>query len=85
MKHVDREELAAAIKGVPLDEHARLKKANNARDPADAFAAWNERFLHELTSEFGPLPESFSSDDASEEDLKTYIRNMKKQFRLQLK
>ena len=50
MKHLDREELAAAIKGVPLDEHARLKKASNARDPADAFAAWNERFLHELTS-----------------------------------
>ena len=85
MKHVEREELAAAIKGVSLDEHARLKKTSNVRDPADEFALWHERFLHELASEFGPLPETFSSDNTSEEDLKNYIRNMKKQFRLQLK
>ena len=85
MKHVEREELAAAIKGVSMDEHVRLKKTSNVRDPADEFAAWHERFLHELASEFGPLPETFSSDNTSEEDLKIYIRNMKKQFRLQLK
>lgn len=85
MKHADREELAAAIKGIPLDEHVRLKKISNIRDPADEFAAWHERFLHELASEFGPLPENFSLDDDSEDDLKIYIRNMKKKFRLQLK
>lgn len=85
MKHVEREEFAAAIKGVSIEEHVRLKKSNNVRDPADEFAAWHERFLHELASEFGPLPENFSSDEDSEDDLKIYIRNMKKKFRLQLK
>jgi hypothetical protein len=85
MKHTDRENLAAAIKGLSVDEHARLKKTSNVRDPADEFAAWHERFLHELTTEFGPLPDSFNETEGSEQDLKVYIRNMKKQFRLQLK
>jgi hypothetical protein len=84
MKHTEREELAAAIKGLALDEHLRQKKTSNVRDPADEFAAWHERFLHELTAEFGPLPDSFRESDAPPEELEAYIRNMKKKFRLQL-
>ena len=79
-RHHERESLAAAIKGLSLDEHLRRKQSTAKRDPEDDFAAWHERFRHELTSEFGEL-----SDDADEESVNDYIRSMKKQFRLRLK
>ena len=79
-KHQDREALAAAIKGLPLDEHLRQKSTSNTRDPADEFAAWHERFRHELASEFGELP-----DDDDEASIDEYIKTMRKQFRLRLR
>ena len=79
-KHLERETLAAAIKGLPMDEHLRQKSATNSRDPADEFAAWHERFRHELASEFGEL-----ADEEDEDSVKKYIQNMRKQFRLRLR
>lgn len=85
MNHTERESLAASIKGLTLEEHQFAKKKSSTRDPADAFAAWQERFIHELTSEFGPLPSSFFESEASDEDMKTYIKQIRKKFRLCLK
>lgn len=79
-KHQDREELAAAIKGLSLQEHLEQKLKIRQRDPADEFAAWHERFRHELSSEFGDLPDE--EDDVA---IQTYIKNMRKHFRLRLK
>lgn len=78
--HQDREELAAAIKGLSLEDHFKLKASSTTRDPADEFAAWHERFRHELSAEFGDLP-----DDEDPQGLEHYIRRMKKQFKLRLK
>jgi hypothetical protein len=42
--------------------------------------------MHELASEFGPLPAlSENDDEASDRALDDYIKNMKKKFRLRLK
>jgi hypothetical protein len=79
-KHADREELAAAIKGLSLDEHLAKKASDRTRDPADEFAAWHERFRHELASEFGDFPDE--DDDLA---MSEYIKNMRKQFRLRLR
>ncbi len=78
-KHLERESLAAAIKGLTLEEHLTQKSRSQSRDPIDDFAAWHERFRHELASEFGPMP-----DDEDEASLRQYILSMKKQFRLRL-
>jgi hypothetical protein len=78
-KHQDREALAATIKGLSVDEHLVQKTTSKTRDPIDDFALWHERFRHELTSEFGALP-----DDDDDEALKRYICNMKRHFRLWL-
>jgi hypothetical protein len=79
-KHRDREELAATIKGLTLQEHLTQKMSLRQRDLADEFAAWHERFRHELTAEFGALP---PDDDGDAID--RYIKTMRKKFRLRLK
>jgi hypothetical protein len=79
-KHQDREQLAADIKGLSLAEHLEQKSLTKTRDPVDDFAAWHERFRHELESEFGELP-----DDEDSESFEEYILKMKKKFRLRLK
>jgi hypothetical protein len=79
-KHADREELAAAIKGLSLEDHLLQKASVRTRDPADDFAAWHERFRHELESEFGELP---NEDD--ELAMNNYIKKMRKNFRLRLR
>jgi hypothetical protein len=86
MDQLEREQFAATIKGISLDEQRRQKQTAKTRNPVDDFVAWQERFMHELTSEFGPLPE-LSIDDAHAGDkaLEDYIKNMKKKFRLRLK
>lgn len=86
MDQLEREQFAATIKGISLDEQRRQKQTAKTRDPADDFVAWQERFMHELASEFGPLPAlSDNDDEASERALDDYIKNMKKKFRLRLK
>ena len=82
---MEREKLAADIKGISLDEQARQKQSSKTRDPVDHFAHWHERFLHELASEFGPLPDGFEDEKASPEVIDDYIKSMKKQFRLRLR
>ena len=74
-KHGEREALAATIKGLGVPEHLRQKTSSATRDPADDFAAWHERFRHELASEFGEVP---SDDDAV--SIKKYIQAIKKQI-----
>ena len=76
-KHTERETLAAAIKGLSLEDHLKQKKDTRLRDPIDSFAAWHERFRHELASEFGEVPED---DDGS--SIKEYIRSIKEQIDL---
>ena len=73
----ERDLLASAIKGMELDDYLKSKDTRQESDPDDEFAKWHERFLHELTSEFGPLPEG-----EDEEALNAYIREMKRNFRL---
>lgn len=85
MLHGDREALAAAIKGLSIEEHLEKKSSSKTRDPADDFAAWHERFRHELASEFGPVPEDLENDDGdTSAAVEEYIKSMKKQFRPQL-
>ncbi len=79
-KHLDRETLAATIKGLSLSEHFKQKSSIRTRDPADEFASWHERFRHELEAEFGELP-----DENDEIAIEVYIKNMRKQFRLRLR
>jgi hypothetical protein len=79
-KHLEREAMAATIKGLSLNEHFKQKSSIRTRDPADEFASWHERFRHELESEFGELP-----DENDEIAIKDYIKHMRKQFRLRLK
>jgi hypothetical protein len=74
-KHGERESLAATIKGLGVEEHLRQKNSSATRDPADDFAAWHERFRHELASEFGDVP---SDDDA--QSIKKYIQAIKEQI-----
>lgn len=74
-KHSERESLAATIKGLGVEEHLRQKTSSATRDPADEFAAWHERFRHELASEFGDVP---SDDDAP--SIKKYIQAIKEQI-----
>lgn len=78
-KHLERESLAAAIKGLSVEGHLAQKQASQTRDSIDDFAAWHERFRHELACEFGDVP-----DDEDEAALKAYILQMKKKFRLWL-
>ncbi len=78
-KHIERESLAATIKGLTVEEHLKQKSGSPKRDPIDDFAAWHERFRHELSSEFGAMP-----DEDDEAALHQYILKMKKQFRLRL-
>lgn len=86
MQHVDREALAAAIKGLSIEEHLERKHLSKTRDPVDDFAAWHERFRHELASEFGPVPEDLENDDGdTSAAIEEYIKSMKKQFRPQLR
>lgn len=86
MDQLEREQFAATIKGISLDEQRRQKQTAKTRDPADDFVAWQERFMHELASEFGPLPDlSENDEEASDRALDDYIKNMKKKFRLRLK
>ena len=74
-KHGERESLAAAIKGLGVDEHLRQKQESSTRDPVDDFAAWHERFRHELATEFGEVP-----DDDDLPSIKKYIKTIKQQI-----
>ncbi len=74
-RHMEREALAAAIKGLGMNEHLRQKQDSSTRDPIDAFAAWHERFRHELASEFGDVP-----DDQDTVSIKNYIKSIKQQI-----